>query len=120
MSTVYERHLIVFYLANAAGRFHHRDREASAMAEWIADRDNRSAYDGRKDLYSRLVRGDIELDEPISARQLRCLKQALRDECAATKGTKLDWTAQRLRCLGQATGLEPIDVDILEILLRYQ
>ena len=120
MSTAYERHLIVFYLANAAGRLHHRDREASALADWIADRDNRSAYDGRKNLYSRLIGGDIELDEPISARQLRCLKQALRDECAATKATKLDRTAQRLRCLGKATGLEAIDVDILEVLLRYQ
>ena len=120
MLTAYERHLIAFYLANAAARVHHRDREASALADWIADRDNRSAYDRRKDLFSRLARGDIELDEPISARQFRCLKQALRDECASTKGTKLDRTAQRLRWLGKATGLEPIDIDILEVLLRYQ
>ena len=120
MLTAYERHLIAFYLANAAGRVHHRDREASALADWVADRDNRSAYDRKKDLFSRLARGDIELDEPISARQFRCLKQVLRDECASTKGTKLDRTAQRLRWLGKATGLEPIDIDILEVLLRYQ
>ncbi len=120
MPTAYERHLIASYLSNAAGRLHHRDREASALAEWIADRDNRSAYDRRKDLYSRLVRLDLELEEPVSARQLRCLKQVLRDECAATKGTKLDRTGQRLRRLGEATGLEAIDVDILELLLRYR
>ena len=120
MPTAYERHLIAFYLANAAGRLHPRDREASALAEWVADRDNRSVYDSGKDLLSRLSRGGIDLDEPISARQLRSLKQALRDECAATRGAKLDRTAQRLRRLGKTTGLEPIDVEILEVLLRYQ
>ena len=41
MLTAYERHLIAFYLANAAGRVHHRDREASDLAEWIAGRDFR-------------------------------------------------------------------------------
>ena len=120
MLNAYEHHLIAFYLANAAGRVHHRDREASALAEWIEDRDNRSAYDRKKDLFPRLARGDIGFDEPISARKFRCLKQALRDECASTKGTKLDRTAQRLRSLGEATGLEPIDIDILEVLLRCQ
>ncbi len=120
MLTAYERHLIAFYLANAAGRLHHRDREASALAEWIKDRDNRSAYGGRKDLFPRLARVDIQLDGPISARQFRRLKQALRDECECTKGAKPDRTAQRLRRLGEATGLEPIDIDILEVLLRYQ
>ncbi len=116
MLTAYERHLIVFYLANAAGRLHHRDREASALAGWLAS----SAYNQIKNLYSRLIRNDIELDEPITARQLRRLKQALRDECASTKATKPDRTAQRLQCLGKATGLEAIDVDILEVLLRYR
>ena len=120
MPTAYERHLISFYLANAARRLCHRDREASALADWIADRDNRSAYDGGKDLFSRLVRGDAELDEPISRRRLGRLKQLLRDECAATRGARPDETAQRLRRLGEATGLEPIDIDILEVLLRYQ
>ena len=120
MSTAYERHLIIFYLANAAGRFHHRDREAAALADWIANRDNRSAYDGRNRLYSRLVRRDTELDDPMSARKLRSLKQALREECTSTKATRLDRTAQRLRCLGRITGLEPIDVHVLEVLLRYQ
>ena len=33
MTSAYERHLIVFYLANAAARLHHRDGEAAALAE---------------------------------------------------------------------------------------
>ena len=56
MPTAHERHLIAFYLANAAERFHHRDREASDLAEWIAGRNRRHAFDGRKGPISRLTR----------------------------------------------------------------
>ena len=119
MPTTYERRLIVIFLANAAARLHHRDGEAAALAEWAVDRDNRSAYES-KSLFSRLVQADIEHEERITARQLRNLRQALREECAAMKRTKFDRTALRLRCLGEATGLSPTDVDILELLLRYQ
>ncbi len=120
MPTAYEHHLIAFYLANIAGRLHHKDREASTLAHWILERDHRSAYDRRKDSLTSLFRALDELEEPISARKLRRLRQALREESAATKPAKLDWTARRLRRLGEATGLEPIDVDILELLLRCQ
>ena len=119
MSSSYERHLIVTYLANTAARLHHRDREAASLAEWVADSDNRSAYES-KSLFNHLVRAGIEPEEGISARQLRCLRQALREELSAEKRTKYDRPAQRLRCLGEATGLLPTDVDILELLLRYQ
>ena len=120
MLSAYERFLIALYLANVAGRLHPQDREASALADWIGDRDHRSAYDRRNDLFSRLNRSDLDLEEPISKRQLRNLQQALRNESTALKGTKLDPTAQRLQRLGKATVLEPIDIDILEVLLRYQ
>ena len=119
MTTAYERQLTVTYLANAAARLHHRDREAEALAEWLADRDNRSLYES-KSLFSRLARTGIEPDEPMTARQFRCLRQALREECAAVRRTRYDRTAQRLRCLGEATRLSPTDIDILELLLRYQ
>ena len=115
MPTTCERRLIVIYLANAAARLHHRDGEAAALAEWAVDRDNRSAYES-KSLFCRLVQADIEHEERITARQLRNLRQALREECAAMKRTKFDRTALRLRCLGEATGLSPTDVDILELL----
>ena len=31
-----ERRLLAFYLANATSSLHHRDREAAAIAEWVA------------------------------------------------------------------------------------
>ena len=118
MQSAYERYLVVLYLANAAERLHHRDPEASRLAEWVTDRDNRAAYGG-KGLFERLARADIEPDEKISARQMRHVRQALRDERATMKRAKFDRTAQRVRLLGEATGLSPIDVRILELLLRY-
>ena len=49
MLTACERRLLAFYLANAASSLHHRDGEAAALAEWVADRENRIASgSGRK------------------------------------------------------------------------
>ena len=48
MLTACERRLIAFYLANAASRLHHQDREAAELAGWIADRDNLMAFGDRE------------------------------------------------------------------------
>ena len=48
MMNAYERRLIALYLANAAAFLHHRDPEASELAEWVADRDNRAAFGNRR------------------------------------------------------------------------
>ena len=48
MLNAYEQRLLAFYLANAAAALHLRDREASDLADWIADRENRVAFGGRK------------------------------------------------------------------------
>ena len=59
MLTAYERHLLASYLANAASGLHHRDREASALAEWVADRENRVTR-GRRRKRSRLHGTELE------------------------------------------------------------
>ena len=56
----------------------------------------------------------------MSAEKLRRLAEALRDECAATKKARSDRTAQRLRSLAPTAGLSRTDIDIMELLLRYQ
>ena len=119
MLTPYERHLLAFYLANAASGLHHRDREASALAEWVADRENRVAC-GRRSKRSRLRGTELDPEEGMSAEKLRRLAEALRDECAATKKARFDRTAQRLRSLAPTAGLSRTDIDIMELLLRYQ
>ena len=48
MLNAYEQRLMSFYLANATAALHHRDREAADLADWIADRENRAAFGGRR------------------------------------------------------------------------
>lgn len=98
MPSAYERHLIAFYLANAAVRFHHRDREAERLAAWVADSDNRAAF-GKGSFSSFLDGEKTNLEERMSVCTWRRLGQALRDECAATKRASRDRTARRFRQL---------------------
>ena len=48
MLNAYEQRLMAFCLANAAPALHRRDREASDLAEWVGDRENRVALGRRK------------------------------------------------------------------------
>ena len=114
-----ERRLIAFYLANAASRLHHQDREASELAAWIADRDNRVAFGtGRRQ--PRLRHPDPDPEEGMSRGKLLRLEAALREEYAKVRRARHDRTARRLRALGQTVGLHRTDLDILELLLRYR
>ncbi len=117
MLTACERRLITFYLANAASRLHHQDREASELADWIADRDNRLAFGtGRQ----RPCLHHPDLEEGMSKGKLVCLGAALREEYAKVRRARPDRTARRLRALGETTGLSRTDLDVLELLLRYR
>ena len=119
MLTACERRLLAFYLANAASGLHHRDREASALAEWVADRENRVAC-GRKRKRSRLRRMDLDPEEGMSVWTLRRLEEALREEHSTMKKVRADRTRQRLLRLTKTTALTRTDLGILELLLRYQ
>ena len=118
MLTAYERYLLAVYLSNAASSLHHRNEEASALATWVTDRENRIDF-GSKRRRHRRRRLDLDADEGMSTRRLRHLQQALQDERSTTKA-RCDRTARRLRCLARTTGLTRTDVGILELLLRYQ
>ena len=119
MLPAYERHLIVSYVANAAARLHHRDRAASALAEWMIGSDDGAAFASRR-LRSRLDRANIDPEESLSSSDWRSFRRALRDECAATTQPQPDLTARRLWRLAETTGLNRTDIAILELLLRYQ
>ena len=119
MTTAYERHLLVTYLANVAARLHHRDRAAGALAEWVMEREGGPGFASRR-LLSRLDRANIDPDERMSGSEWRLFQRALRDECAATTQPQPDLTARRLRRLAETTGLNRTDVAILELMLRYQ
>ena len=124
MLNAYEQRLVAFYLANAAAALHHRDREASDLADWIADRENRVAFGRRKRPPSAMRAGAGKRgggrDEGMSGGRWRALGDALREEYATTRKTRPDRTGQRLRRLARTTGLSRTDVDLLELVLRYQ
>ena len=118
MTTDYERHLIVSYLANAAARLRHRDQAADALAEWVMENEQGTAFASRR-LRSRLDRANIDPDDKLSRSEWRVFQQALREERAAAAQPKPDLTARRLQRLAETTGLDRTDVAILELLLRY-
>ena len=126
MLNAYEQRLVAFYLANAASALHHRNREASDLADWIADRENRVAFGRRKRPPSAMRAGAGKRggggsrDEGMSGGRWRALGEALRDEYAATRKARPDRTGQRLRRLARTTGLSRTDIDLLELVLRYQ
>ena len=119
MLNAYEQRLMAFYFANAAAALHHRDREASDLAEWVADGENRVAF-GRRKRPSPIRAGKRGRDEGLSGGNWRSLQEALRDEYSAARKARPDRTAQRLRRLAMTTGFSRTDVDLLELVLRYQ
>ena len=120
MLSAYERRLLAFYLVNAASRLHYRDHEASNLAEWVADRANGVSTFGTVGERSRASDMDPDSENSNFARTWRDLQLTLRAEHAATRNARQDRIARRLRRLGKMTGLTRTDVDILELLLRYQ
>ena len=119
MLNAYEQRLMAFYLANAASSLHHRDREASELADWMADRENRVVF-GRRKRPSIIRSGRHRRAEDLSGSKWRSLSEALHNEYSATRKARPDRTGQRLRRLAKAAGLTRTDADILELLLRYQ
>ena len=117
MLNAYEQRLAAFYLSNAAARFHYRDPEAAELADWLDGRENRLVLPDRR---RRRADWQAYSDERLTARRWRGIQEMLRSEHAALKGARPDRAAQRLRRLGKTVGLTPTDVDILELLLRYQ
>ena len=120
MLNAYEQRLMAFYLANAAAALHHRDREASDLAEWVADRENRVAF-GRRKRPSTIRAGMRGRDEGTVRGQLAL---ASRKPCATSTRPR----GRRVRTgprSGSATsrgrrasrGRTSI---VLELVLRYQ
>ena len=118
MLNAYERQLILFYLCNAASRFHYASPEARNLVDWVFENYDLLTLEGEsKELSEHLTITYNEVE--MSAREWQRLRKTLENEySAACKGTREDSTARRLRQLGQEMGLAPEDVAVLEIMLR--
>ena len=120
MLNAYERQLILFYLSNAASRFHRAfPGKKEDLAEWVAENhdilalsdENEKPGDHRESSHH----------EKVSAREWKHLRKTLEKEHAvACEGARKDHTARLLRRLGREVDLAPEDIAILEILLRHE
>ncbi len=118
MLTAYETKLLTSYLANIASGLTNRDPEARALIDWVGDRDHSiGSGAGRRGGRRRRGQGLDEAD--VTTRTLRRVAEDLRRECASSRARR-DRTTLRLRQLGITVGLNRTDLEILELLLRYE
>ena len=111
----YEQHLLNSYLANTATRINRRDPVARELIDWVSDQESRIAFPVRK---RRNFWDSGRRKTKISRKKLCKLRDFLNNGCSE-KTVGRDRTSQRLHRLGQVTGLNRTDIDILELLVRY-
>ena len=121
MLSAYERQLILFYLSNAASRFHHSfPGKKEALAEWVAENRDLLAFEDENEEPDEHQAGGHH-EKEISAREWKHLRETLEKEhAAACEGERKDHTARLLQRLGREMDLAPEDIAILEILLRHE
>ena len=118
-STPYEQHLMFCYLANAASRLHSHGKEAEKLIEWVADNADELNLDGMVQPPRRRSFRDEGQAGP-SKQEWQALLKILEGKRSTTKNAPEDVTARRIRRLGKTTGLSPMDMDILNFMLRCE
>ena len=121
MLNAYERQLILFYLCNAAARFHHAFLgKKEALAEWVAENRDLLALRDENEEPGEHQAGRHH-EKEMSAREWKHLRETLEKEhAAACESARKDRTARLLRRLGREMDLAPADLAILDILLRHE
>ncbi len=130
MLTPYESRLGLVWLANAAGRIHHRRPEAAELAEWVNEHIEALMIglaghgcgidaSGLADAAAECQEGGT-LRNRVALEAWRRLRAALRRAGDATQAIKPDPTALRLQRLAGITRLDAADLQVVEMALRYQ
>ena len=121
MLNAYERQLILFYLSNAALRFHRAfPGKKEDLAEWVAENRDILALSDENEESGEHQAGRHH-EKELSAREWKHLRKTLEKEhAAACKSERKDHTARLLRRFGREMDLAPEDIAILEILLRHE
>lgn len=115
MLNSHERHLALSYLANMLGRLPRKRAQAANLLEWLADNAAPLASGGRSG--ERIaVAASNAAESTANWRELRRLVDKAR---RAASDAAPDRMGRRLWRLGETVGLSSLDIDILEVLLRY-
>ncbi|MDE0444639.1 MAG: hypothetical protein OXL38_21345 [Gammaproteobacteria bacterium] len=115
MLNSHERHLALSYLANMLGRLRRKRAQAASLLEWLTDNVTPLASGARTGERIAVAASNAS-ESPANWRELRRLVDKAR---RAASDAVPDRMARRLRRLAETVGLSSLDVDILEVLLRY-
>ena len=118
MLNAYLRRLVLGYLLNVAERIRHRTPEGREFAKWVLNSADHLALPGYAENPQLLKR--FNKREELSAGQWEHLRETLTAEYAASKRVRTDRTARRVRTLGRYMQLSRTDIELLELLLRYE
>ena len=130
MLTPYESRLGLVWLANAAGRIHHRRPEAVALAEWVNEHIEALAAGlagqgcgidvaGLAEAAAKCQETEMPRNR-VASNSWQSLRAVLRRASDATQAIKADSTALRLQRLARIARLDDADLQVVEMLLRYQ
>ena len=120
MITKYERHLALNYLSRLVSGIDEDGRVVPKLLEWIEDNESLLDLDLPERQSSKSRRRSISGDDqPALMDQLHALQGALKRYQSSTKTPKPDQSSRNLQELGRAVGLNPRDVDILELCASY-
>ena len=115
MPNSHERRLALRYLATMLGRLNRKRAQAASLVEWVAD--NAAPFaTGARSVERIATAASKAMDSSANWRALQSVVDKTRR--AASDATP-DLMGRRLCRLADAVGLSPLDIDLLEVLLRY-
>ena len=117
MLNAHLRRMVLGYLLNLAARTRHRTPEGREFSKWVLESADFLALPGYAENPQLLKR--FNKREELSASQWEHLRETLAAEYTASKRVRTDRTTRRIRTLGRHMRLSRVDVDLLELMLRY-
>ena len=118
MLSAYMRRLVLGYLLNLAARIRHRTPEGREFAKWVLESADHLALPGYSDNPHLLKR--FNRREELTTAQWEHLRESLAAEFAASRRVRTDRTTRRIRTLGRYMRLSRLDVELLELMVRYE
>ena len=115
MLNSHERHLVLHYFANMLGRLNRKRAQAANLVEWVAD--NAAPFATGERSVERIATAASKATD--SAANWRALQRVVDKARLAASDVTPDLMGRRLCRLADAIGLSSLDIDLLEVLLRY-
>ncbi len=116
MLNAYERRLALSYLANMFARLDRNRTEGKSLVEWLEENAALIASGARSSERMRKTASTAA----VSVGNWCTLRKLVQKASVASADALPDHMGRRLGRLAEAVGLSPLDVSLLEVLLRYK